>query len=82
MSTYEIAVEYKDKHLTRPELHKIIGAALTNRADVMEVIIRCRSAAHTTYRAVAEIAAEGSIRNSHGKVVKVILAVDHRKGTA
>ena len=48
MSTYEIALEYKDKHLTRPELQKIIGAALTNRTDVKEVIIRCRSAAQTT----------------------------------
>lgn len=80
MSSYEIALEYKDKHLTLPELQKIIGAALTNRTDVKEVIIRCRSAARTAFRAVEEIAAEGSIRNSRGKLVKVILAVDHRKG--
>lgn len=80
MASYEIAVEYKDRHLTRPELQQIIGAALINRADVKEVIIRCRSASQTAFRAAEEIAAEGSIRNSLGKKVKVIIAVDHRKG--
>ncbi len=83
MAKHEIVLEYKDCHLTRPQLQQIIGAAIQNRAEVDEVIVRCRSAAWTAYRAVEEIALNGHIRNGKGKKVKVILATDHRpKGRA
>ena len=77
MAKHEIVLEYKDCHLTRPQLQQIIGAAIQHRMGVDEVIVRCRSAAQTTYRAVEDIAANGQIRNSKGKKVKVILATDH-----
>ena len=83
MPKHEIVLEYKDCHLTRPQLQQIIGAAIQNRAEVDEVIVRCRSAAQTTYRAVEEISLKGHIRNGRGKKVKVILATDFQpKGRA
>jgi hypothetical protein len=44
-------LEYKDRHLTRPELDGIVGAALRTNPDATEIIVRCRSAAKTVYEA-------------------------------
>jgi hypothetical protein len=60
-------MEYKHCHLTRPQLQQIIGAALQNRPEANEIIVRCPSAARTTHRAVKEIAASGHIRNGKGR---------------
>jgi hypothetical protein len=79
MPKYEIAIEYKDRHLTRPQLNQIIGAAISNRPDVDEIIIRCRTATGTARAAAEEIAESGSILNSRGRRVRVTLAVNSRK---
>jgi hypothetical protein len=76
MAKHEIAIEYKDRHLTRPMLQQIIGAALTNRPDVNEVIIRCRTTASTAKRAAEDICKTGTIRNAQGRTVRVTLAPD------
>ncbi len=52
MARQKIALEYKDRHLTRPMLDQIVGAQLRAVPDATEIIIRCRSAARTAYEAV------------------------------
>lgn len=52
MSQQKIALEFKDRHLTRPILDGIVGAQLRAVPDATEIIIRCRSAAKTAYDAV------------------------------
>jgi len=52
MAQQKIALEYKDRHLTRPILDQIVGAQLRAVPDATEIIIRCRSAAKTVYEAV------------------------------
>lgn len=52
MAYQKIALEYKDRHLTRPMLDQIVGAQLRAVPDATEIIIRCRSAARTVYEAV------------------------------
>jgi hypothetical protein len=76
MAKHEIALEYKDRHLTRPILQQIIGAALFTRPEVDEVIIRCRTMAGTARRAAEEISKAGTIRNALGRVVRITLAPD------
>lgn len=78
MASYEIAIEYKDRHLTRPMLQQIIGAALMNRPNVEEVIVRCRTSASTARSAAEEICREGTIRNNNGVQVRVTLAPDSK----
>jgi len=51
MAQRKIALEYKDRHLTRPILDQIVGAQLRAVPDADEIIIRCRSAAKTAYEA-------------------------------
>jgi hypothetical protein len=51
MSQHKIALEYKDRHLTRPMLDQIVGAQLRAVPDANEIIIRCRSVAKTAYEA-------------------------------
>ena len=52
MAYQKIALEYKDRHLTRPVLDQIVGAQTRAVPDATEIIIRCRSAARTAYEAV------------------------------
>ena len=78
MASYELAIEYKDRHLTRPMLQQIIGAALTTRPGVDEIIIRCRTTTGTALKAAMEISQNGTIRNSGGALVRVTLAPDAR----
>jgi hypothetical protein len=54
MAKRKIALEYKDRHLTRPILDQIVGAQIRTNPDATEVIIRCRSAAKTAYAAVGD----------------------------
>lgn len=52
MAYKKIALEFKDRHLTRPILDQIVGAQLRAVPDATEIIIRCRSAAKTALEAV------------------------------
>lgn len=52
MAQQKIALEFKDRHLTRPMLDQIVGAQLRAVPDATEIIIRCRSAAKTVYEEV------------------------------
>lgn len=52
MAQKKIAMEFKDRHLTRPMLDQIVGAQLRAVPDATEIIIRCRSAAKTALEAV------------------------------
>ena len=52
MARQKIALEFKDRHLTRPMLDQIVGAQLRAVPDATEIIIRCRSAAKTALEAV------------------------------
>lgn len=54
MAERKIAIEYKDRHLTRPLLDQIVGAQLRAVPDADEIIIRCRSAAKTALDAVGD----------------------------
>lgn len=80
MASYELAIEYKDRHLTRPMLQQIIGAALMNRPGVDEIVVRCRTSAGTARRAAEDICREGTIRNNNGAQVRVTLAPDSDRG--
>jgi predicted transcriptional regulator len=80
MPKHEIVLEYKHSHLNRPQLQQIIGAALQSRTEVDEIIVRCPSAARTTHRVIEEIAANGHLRNSKGKKVRVTLALHYARG--
>ena len=80
MAKHEIAIEYKDRHLTRPMLQQIIGAALTTRPSVDEVIRRCRTTAGTAKKAAEDICKAGTIRNGQGRTVRVTLAPDASRG--
>ncbi|MEH2409583.1 hypothetical protein [Nostoc sp.] len=52
MAQHKIAVEFKNRHLTRPMLDMIVGAQLRAVPDATEIIVRCRSAAKTAYEAI------------------------------
>ena len=52
MTKKKIALEYKNRHLTRPMLDEIVGAQLRQVPDATEIIIRCRSVAKTALEAV------------------------------
>ncbi|HEY9300434.1 MAG TPA: hypothetical protein VIQ31_29540 [Phormidium sp.] len=52
MAKRKIALEFKDRHLTRPMLDQIVGAQTRTNPDATDLIIRCRSAARTAYAAV------------------------------
>ncbi len=54
MAKRKIAIEYKNRHLTRPMLDQIIGAQTRTNPDATEIIIRCRTAAKTAYDAISE----------------------------
>jgi hypothetical protein len=52
MARHKIAMEFKDRHLSRPMLDQIVGAQLRAIPDASEIIIRCRVAAKTVYEAL------------------------------
>lgn len=52
MAQQKIALEFKDRHLSRPMLDQIVGAQLRAIPDATEIIIRCRFAAKTVYEAL------------------------------
>lgn len=52
MARRKIALEFKNRHLTRPMLDQIVGAQIRTNPDATEIIIRCRSAAKTAYAAI------------------------------
>lgn len=53
MARRKIALEFKNRHLTRPMLDQIVGAQMRTNPDATEIIIRCRSAAKTAYAAIS-----------------------------
>lgn len=52
MAHKKIALEFKDRHLTRPMLDQIVGAQLRAVSDATEIIIRCDSVAKTALEAI------------------------------
>jgi hypothetical protein len=52
MAKKEIALEYKDRHLSVKDLREIVGAQSFSVPEATEIIIRCRSAARTVYKAI------------------------------
>lgn len=49
----QIVVEFKYRRLTRPMLDQIVGNAFRNRlTPPSDIIIKCRSASSTAYKAV------------------------------
>lgn len=54
MARRKIALEFKNRHLTRPMLDQIVGAQIRTNPDATEIIIRCRSAAKTAYAAIGD----------------------------
>ncbi len=76
MSKYEIAIEYKSGHLTRPQLQQIITAAIQARPDIDEVIVRCSSAARTALEMAQEYSGRlKAFKNRRGRNVRVTLAL-------
>lgn len=76
MPSYEIAIEFKSGHVTRPMVQQIAGAAIHTRADVSEVIIRAPSAAKTAHNAVADYNDDDApLKNRTGDPVRVTLAL-------
>jgi hypothetical protein len=53
MAHQKTLLEYKDRHLDRPTLDGIVGAALRTNPDATEIIVRCRSATKTAYEAAS-----------------------------
>jgi hypothetical protein len=76
MAKYEIAIEYKSAHVTRPVVQQIIGAAVHTRTEVREVILRCPSATRAALSAVDDYNdAAAALKNRTGRNVRVTLAV-------
>lgn len=76
MAKYEIAIEFKSNHVTRPVLHQTVGAAVHTRSDVKEVILRCQSATRAAHEAVEKYNSDvPRLRNRAGDDVRVTLAV-------
>ena len=81
MAKYEIAIEFKSNHVTRPVLHQTVGAAVHTRADAREVILRCPTATRAAHQAAAKYNDEvPSLKNRAGDSVRVTLATDRKKG--
>lgn len=54
MHSEDMVVEYKDRHLTRPLMDQIVGAAVRTNPDAKEVVIMCATAASTALEAQDE----------------------------
>jgi len=80
MAKYEIAIEFKSNHVTRPVLHQTVGAAMHTRSELREVILRCPSATKAAHEAVGKYNDEApTLKNRAGNSVRVTLAVGPRK---
>lgn len=66
MPNYKIVLEFKDRHLTRPILDQIVGAALRTNPDAKEIIVRCRTSAKTVYDALTSYGIRIEIIESGG----------------
>ncbi len=76
MPKYEIAVEFKSGHLTRPQLQQIVTAAIQARPDIDEIIVRCTSAARTALAMAREYSGRiKAFKNRAGRNVRVTLAI-------
>jgi hypothetical protein len=81
MAKYEIALEYKSAHVTRPIVQQTVGAAVHARREISEVILRCPSATKTALQAIDDYNdATAALKNRSGKSVRVTLAVGPVKG--
>jgi hypothetical protein len=81
MAKYEIAIEYKSAHVTRPIVQQTVGAAVHARREIREVILRCPNATKTATDAVNDFNDTGAaLKNRSGKSVRVTLAVGPVKG--
>ena len=81
MAKYEIAIEFKSNHVTRPVLHQTVGAAVHTRAGAREVIVRCPTATRAAHQAAAKYNNDTpTLKNRNGDSVRVTLATDGRKG--
>ncbi|MFA5901952.1 MAG: hypothetical protein WC829_22885 [Hyphomicrobium sp.] len=76
MAKYEIAIEFKSNHVTRPVVHQTVGAAVHTRPELREVVLRCHSATRAAQEAVGKYNDEKpSLKNREGQSVRVTLAV-------
>lgn len=81
MAKYEIAIEFKSNHVTRPVVHQTVGAAVHTRSELSEIILRCPSATRAAQEAVGRYNdEEPSLKNRAGKSVRVTLAVGSQEG--
>lgn len=81
MAKYEIALEFKSNHVTRPVLHQTVGAAVHTRSEISEVILRCPSATKAAQEAVRKYNNDvPPLKNRAGESVRVTLAVDPQEG--
>lgn len=81
MAKYEIAIEFKSNHVTRPVLHQTVGAAMHTRAELREVILRCPTATRAAHEAARKYNRDRPrLKNRTGGSVQVTLAVGSQKG--
>lgn len=81
MAKYEIAIEFKSNHVTRPVVHQTVGAAMHTRSEIREVILRCPSATRAAQEAVKRYNEDAPpLKNRAGTNVRVTLAVDPKEG--
>ncbi|MEI9900141.1 MAG: hypothetical protein WDN31_08445 [Hyphomicrobium sp.] len=81
MAKYEIAIEFKSNHVTRPVLHQTIGAALHTRSEAKEVILRCPSATRAAQEAADKYNSDvPPLKNRAGESVRVTLATGRQEG--
>jgi hypothetical protein len=81
MAKYEIAIEFKSNHVTRPVLHQTVGAAVHTRPEINEVMLRCLSATTAAKEAVDKYNDDvPPLKNRAGNRVRVTLAVGPQKG--
>jgi hypothetical protein len=81
MAKYEIAIEFKSNHVTRPVVHQTVGAAVHTRSEISEVILRCPSATKAAQEAVKRYNDDvPPLKNRAGTNVRVTLAVGRQEG--
>lgn len=75
MAKYEIAIEFKSNHVTRPVVHQTVGAAVHTRPEINEVVLRCPSATKAAHEAVDKYNGDSPpLRSRSGNSVRVTLA--------
>jgi hypothetical protein len=81
VAKYEIAIEFKSNHVTRPVLHQTVGAAMHTRAELREIILRCPSATRAAREAARKYNRDlPQLKNRAGNSVQVTLATGMRNG--